>query len=156
MSTPKYWKLPGGRYGGITKTGKRFIVDSLSKARDKVGKATRKRKTRKNKPKTRRSRKTARRRRRNRGGNKSLARTMMKWVRIGALVSPAVANLLDAGQSTEDKFYNTMLDYTGIWIKPATGLRWQPDRLLRGWGPYLMATLMTHGIPKIGGIIRRL
>ena len=68
MSKPKYWKLPGGRYGGITSRGKRFIVKSLSAAKAKLGKS-KSRTSKKSKTKTSKwsVRKTTKKKRR-RGG----------------------------------------------------------------------------------------
>ena len=51
MAKAKYWKLPGGRYGGITARGKRFIVDSLAKARAKLGKKRKSKSSRSSNPK---------------------------------------------------------------------------------------------------------
>jgi len=114
------------------------------------------RKSRPKKVKTKRRsvRKLVRRYRRKRrgGGGKSLTRTVFKWVRIGALVAPGAARVMQHG-FTEQAVVDAIHDYTGYHIKHRN---FDLSRLMIGWGPYLGACLATYGIPKIVSIMRRL
>lgn len=149
----KYWKLPGGRYGGITARGKRFIVDSLAKARAKLGKRRKSKKTRTSNPKktTKKGKRSMGKRKRRRGG-KSMTRTAFKLIRLGALAAPALIELTRSGPM-DQKIRRAFTRYTGYDVD--TG-QFHPEYLAIGWGPYLMACLTTYGIPKVTSIIRRL
>jgi len=87
-----------------------------------------------------------------RRGGKSITRTAFKLIRLGALVAPAAARAMES-TSPDEKVKRAILDYTGFNIGAG---QWQPENLLRGWGPYLGACLTTYGIPKLTSIIRRL
>jgi len=103
-------------------------------------------------PKTkRRKRKMGRRKRR--GGGKSLQQQVFKWLRIGALVAPGAIALTAKGASTEEKLSYALAKYTGYesWNK-----KFNFQQLVEGYGPFLATTLVTYGIPKLAGIIRRL
>ena len=92
-------------------------------------------------------------RRKKRRGGKSIARTVMKWLRIGALVAPAVeAAVNPKWPKAENKLHVIMYRYSGYDMN--TG-KWHPEALLQGWGPYLGTCLATYGIPKLMGIIRK-
>lgn len=153
MAKAKYWKLPGGRYGGITARGKRFIVDSLAKAKAKLGKGTKRvsKTTRKSNPKkTKKVKKMAKKKRRS---GKSMTRTAFKLIRLGALVAPAIGVGMRTDLNGEQKFRVGIQYYTGYDYRTGT---WNPSNLLRGWGAYLGAVVATYGIPKIASILRRL
>lgn len=114
----------------------------------------RKRKT--NKP---RQTKKTRRRRKSTGGNKRVTRrgflntqSIFKWLRIGALLAPAAARALGPG-SADVKVKRILLDYTGYNMDTR---RWRWDVMISAWTPFLVTSLMTYGIPKLTGIIRRL
>ena len=80
------------------------------------------------------------------------AQTIMKFARIGALVAPAAAVALSA-QTPSNKVAEGIRWYTGFNIHNGT---WSWQNLLRGWTPYVATSLITHGISKLSGIIRRL
>lgn len=87
-----------------------------------------------------------------RKGGKSITQTAFKWLRVGALVAPAVHEVLS--YPGDPNVINTVMEmYTGYNPKDGT---FDVQRLARGWGGYLMASLATYGIPKLTGIIRRL
>ena len=87
-----------------------------------------------------------------RRGGKSLQRTVFKWLRVGALVAPAVNDLL-RGATPQQKAVFVIESYSGYNIdKGQFDIRW----LARGWAPFLLTSLATYGIPKLMGIIRRL
>jgi len=78
----------------------------------------------------------------------------MKWMRVGALVGPAAYAVMNPHGG--DKRYipvDILKYYSGYNIE--TG-QFHFEDLAKGWGPYLAATLVTYGIPKLAGIIRKL
>lgn len=85
MSKAKYWKL-GDKYAGITSRGKRFVVDTLSKAKAKIGRST---STTKRKPskkaKKRSSSKTTSKKKKGGGGRKLFGNVGFKGVLVGTL-----------------------------------------------------------------------
>jgi hypothetical protein len=77
---------------------------------------------------------------------------VFKWVRVGALVAPAVSEVLR--YPGDPNVVNTIMEsYTGYNMVNGT---WNIEALKRGWLPYLGACLATYGIPKISSILRRL
>ena len=111
----------------------------------------RSRRTRRKNPGRKRVVRRMARRKRRRGG-KSMTRTAFKLVRLAALGAPALAHATSSA-STDDKIKHIIMDYTGYNLY---SYKWQPEKLLRGWGAYLGACLATYGIPKMVSIIRRL
>ena len=92
--------------------------------------------------------------RKRRRGGKSLSRTVMKWLRIAALVGPAAeAAINPKWPKPKDKLHVILYRYSGYDMD--TG-KWHPEALLQGWGPYLGTCLATYGIPKLMGIIRKI
>lgn len=85
-------------------------------------------------------------------GGKSLQRTVFKWLRIAALVGPGAVAFTKGG-TTEEKLSYVLAKYTGY---QAWDERFNFSQLVEGYGPFLVTTLVTYGIPKIAGIIRRL
>ena len=126
----------------VLKSGKYKFVKNPSKSRAKRPKTKKKRK--------RRVRYTVARRKKRRGG-KSLQQTAFKWIRVGALVAPAVEVAVKR-ISAEAKFREGIRRYTGFNMYRGT-MDW--GALLLGYGPLLGATVATYGIPKLAGIIRR-
>jgi len=108
--------------------------------------------TRKRKNPTRRKgvRRMARRKRRRSG--KSITQQAFKWIRVGALVAPEVAEIMQYGL-TRGAMRTIISNKTGFNIDTKT---WDASQLLKGWGPYLGAVIATYGIPKLAGILRRL
>ena len=108
--------------------------------------------TTKSKTKTKKRRKPRMGKRKKRRGGKSLQRTVFKWLRVGALVAPAVNDFL-RGATPQQKAVFIIESYSGYNIdKGEFDARW----LARGWMPFLLTSLATYGIPKLMGIIRRL
>ena len=89
-------------------------------------------------------------------GNKGLLnpQTIMKLVRIGALAAPAASIAMNPAISGQGKILNIMRMYTGIDWQAGYQFNWR--HLLTGWLPYIAANVVTHGIPKLVGMIRRL
>jgi hypothetical protein len=108
--------------------------------------------TRKASPSRRRGgRKTMARRKKRRGG-KSITQQAFKWIRVGALVAPAVSRALDS-TAPKEKIERIFEDYTGYNVNDRT-FKW--ESLARGWMPYVASVLVTKGVQKISGILRRL
>lgn len=144
---------------GIKKVTKHNIGRIAKAAR---GKITRKSKSRKrsnpgrSKTKTGGKTRMVRRRRyygrkRRGGGGKSPTRGIFKILRLGALVGPAIYTLKEQGFN-ENGMKWVLLRYTGIRADGTTEL----GRLKEGWGPFIAVSLITHFIPKLTGLIRRL
>ena len=87
-----------------------------------------------------------------RKGGKSIQRTAFKFIRLGALVAPGMAEAIKP-QSNQKKVNNIIASYTGFSMEDG---RFYPEWLARGWMPFLMASLATYGIPKLTSIIRKL
>jgi len=87
-----------------------------------------------------------------RRGGKSITRTAFKFLRLGALIGPGAYEAVQA-RAMEEKVERILRVYTGYSIRSGS---FDAGALARGWGPFLMATLATYGIPKIASIIRRL
>lgn len=134
-------------------SGKYKFVKNVGR---KITGKIRRRKTRRSSNPVRRNVKVARRRwrRKRGGGGKSLVRTAFKFIRIGALVAPAVYEATHPNNVTiNEKVEAIIATYTGYSTRYG-GFNF--GRLMTGWGPYIIASLMTHGIPKLTSIIRRL
>jgi len=125
--------------------------------RGKLRRGKRKPRSRVSNPKTKRRTRKLGRKKKRRGG-KSLQQTAFKYLRIGALAAPGA---IYAAQplALDQKLNEIFRVYTGVNVKhsiESNEFQFDWKRLLMGWGPFLGATLMTYGIPKIAGIIRRL
>ena len=83
---------------------------------------------------------------------RNLQATVFKWLRIGALVAPAVNDIL-RGTTPQQKAVFVIESYSGYNIDKA---QWKWEWMARGWLPFLATSLATYGIPKLMGIIRRL
>lgn len=93
------------------------------------------------------------------GGSKSMGskgflnpQTIMKFIRIGALVAPAAVAAMGSG-TPKERLAHGLSMYTGYDMITGT-FDWR--RMVAGWSAYLASILATVGIPKIAGIIRRL
>ena len=155
----KVWKLMKGRWAGITARGKRIsIAKTKAQAESRAGiksksKASKPKTTRRKKSNPKRRVKRTGRKKKRRGG-KSLSRTVMKWLRVAALVGPAPHAVLDPRWATpKDKFHVIMYRYTGFDMD--TG-KFDFRGLAEGWMPYIVTSLVTQAVPKISGIIRRI
>lgn len=136
----------------------KHAIKKLGRTRRRVSKTgkvyyTKPKRRKKSNPK-RRKRRMARRKKRR--GGKSLQRQLFKWIRVGALVAPGVGMGVAAAKKGygPDEIVDQVLQvYTGYsFVHRKFDFKW----LVTGWGPFLAATLMTYGIPKIAGILRRL
>lgn len=90
--------------------------------------------------------------RKKRKGGKSLTQQAFKWIRIGALIAPEAAEIMQYGL-TRGSIRTIISNKTGFNIDTKT---FDASQLIKGWGPYLASMLITYGIPKLSGIIRRL
>lgn len=86
-------------------------------------------------------------------GNKSITRTAFKWLRVGSLVAPAAAMILDPSRANKEKVERIIEMYSGYNPYDRT---WKWESLMQGWAPYIGTCLMTYGVPKLVSIIRRL
>jgi len=128
----------------VLASGKYKFVKNLTKSKSR---------TTKSKTKTKKRRKTnLARRKKRRGGGKSLQQQVFKWLRIGALVAPGAIALTAEG-TTHEKLTYVLAKYTGY---EAWNRKFNFGQLIEGYAPFLATTLVTYGIPKIAGIIRRL
>jgi len=85
---------------------------------------------------------------------KSLQQTIFKFLRIGALAAPGAYAVMNPHGG--DKKYiavDAIKYYTGYNME--TG-EFHFEDLAKGWTPFLAATLVTYGVPKIAGILRRI
>lgn len=72
--------------------------------------------------------------------------TLFKFIRIGALAAPAVARYKRFGVA------EALKGFSGV----GTDNKFRWATLAEMWVPYLATCLVTHGIGKLNGIIRRL
>lgn len=99
-------------------------------------------------------------RRRNRVANKNKKRrhnnnlvgTTMKFVRIGALLGPGAFAMMQNVSNTR-KITLALRYYTGFDIE--SGI-YRFEDLATGWLPYLSSVMVTRGIQKVSGILRRI
>ena len=88
-----------------------------------------------------------------RKGGKSITRTAFKFIRLAALIAPGASEMLIHKGDIQRGIGGAIGLYTGFDLNQRN---FDASRLTRGWGPYLMANLITHGIPKLTAIIRRM
>jgi len=73
--------------------------------------------------------------------------TIFKFIRLGALIAPAYNTARThgiVGAFTDFAGYNEITQSFDM------------NTLKKAWMPFLMATLVTYGVQKLGGIIRRI
>lgn len=79
--------------------------------------------------------------------------TLGKFVRLGAFVAPG-KEMWDMYQgNVGDQVLGTIGAYSGYQLGTKS---WEWALLAKMWTPYLASNLVTHGISKLNGIIRRL
>lgn len=78
--------------------------------------------------------------------------TLMKFARLAALGGPAAMVAMGPGDAPT-KIKEGLRIYTGVDMN--TGA-WSLGNLAQGWLPFVGTSLVTHGISKLIGIIRRL
>jgi len=132
----------------VLASGKYKFVKNLTKSKSR---------TTKSKTKTKRRKTNVVRRKKRRGG-KSLQPTVFKYLRLGSLAAPG---LIYAAQKLplDQKLNEIFRVYSGVNVKhsiESNEFQFDWKRLMMGWGPFLATTLVTYGIPKLAGIIRRL
>ena len=133
---------------GAPKSAKRRA--HLAKIRKKIKKGTSIKKSRKTTKKRKVSR-VARKKRRRRSGFSTAS--MFKYLRLAALLAPAAHSALRPGVSAKDKVADAIEKYSGYNLGNNT-FSWA--KLGSGWLPIIATSLVTVGVSKINGIIRRL
>jgi len=129
----------------VLASGKYRFVKNI---RRRVTRRSKSRSTR-TKTKIRRTKRMVRRyRRKRRGGGKSATRGIFKLARVLSLVVPPIISY-----KRHHNFADPMLIMTGY---NATTGKFEFHRLVEGWGPFVAVSALTHLIPKINGLIRRL
>lgn len=75
---------------------------------------------------------------------------LFKVIRMVALAAPHVQTALGAG-TPQQKVNTAVAQLTGYSIADGT---FAMERLAKGWGPYVAASLITYGIPKLNSLVR--
>jgi len=137
---------------GISKKAWRVFRGRKKRPRSRASNPKRRKKSNPN----RRTRKMGRKNKRR--GGKSLQQTVFKYLRLGSLAAPG---LIYATQplKLDQKLNEIFRVYSGVNIKhsiESNEFQFDWKRLAMGWGPFLATTLVTYGIPKLAGIIRRI
>jgi len=78
-------------------------------------------------------------------------RGAFKFLRLGALAAPGIVRAIGPG-TTEDKVKMGLRAYTSY--NAYTG-KCEPAALIEGYGPYVLTSIVTWGIGKLVGMIRR-
>lgn len=78
--------------------------------------------------------------------------TFFKFIKIAAFVAPAAHAVLSR-DNNRDRVSYAIEKYTGYNLN---GGYYRFESLAEGWLPYISAVLVTAGVQKLGGIIRRL
>ncbi|GAH44540.1 unnamed protein product [marine sediment metagenome] len=86
------------------------------------------------------------------GKNGFNTQKIMKYIRMASLATPIVAGVAQHGMTIEAA-KAAMKGYTGVDL--ATG-QFDLKALIAGWTPFVAATAVTYGVPKLAGIIRGL
>ena len=76
---------------------------------------------------------------------------IFKFVRIGALALPAIATAMNPSLTPHQKLRTAAMDYFGVNIDNGS---FNFGSLAKGWGPFVGATVVTYGIPKLTSILR--
>ena len=77
---------------------------------------------------------------------------LMKFVRVGALVAPAAYCFMKEPEWS-NKIGRSISLYTGYSVYDG---KFRFEDLLRGWTPFVATSLVTYGIQKLSGVIRRI
>jgi len=78
--------------------------------------------------------------------------TVYKFARLAALIAPAGYAVVSTDDNQE-RLRRGVRFYTGFDMKNGN---FYGNSLVKGWMPFLMTSLITKGISKLNGIIRRL
>lgn len=88
------------------------------------------------------------------GGKKKVAgfntQKIFKVIRTAALIMPVASVVMGAG-TPQQKISQVLANFTGYDINTGT---FAAHRLAKGWGPFVVANLVTHGIPKLNSFIK--
>ena len=76
---------------------------------------------------------------------------IFKYLRIGALVAPAVYGFM-SWEKPADKANAILQSYTGFDLYSG---QFNPQLLVRGWAPFIATTAITAGVSKINSMIRK-
>lgn len=80
-------------------------------------------------------------------------KTLFKWLRLGALAAPGAYWAMQPGLDATSKISYALRSYTGYNLLSNT---FTASRLKEGWLPFILTSLLSVGIGKLNGIIRRL
>jgi len=141
---PTYKNIRVPKRGGGTRmqrvqvlaSGQYKFVKNLSKSNPSRGKTTTKRKT------------TLKKGGRNMAKGKSLYKSMVKIAKVAALVLPPIVAYKRYGNIADP-----VLVMTGYNMSNG---KWEPTRLMQGWGPFVGLTVAEKIVSKINGILRGL
>lgn len=78
--------------------------------------------------------------------------SLFKWIRLGSIVAPGLGRYAEIRGSPMFKIEGAIKSYAGI----RTDNIFDGELLMRMWTPLLATTLVTYGIPKIAGILRKM
>lgn len=133
----------------VLASGKYKFVKNLVKGTKRSRKSKRK-----SNPK-RRTNIMAKRRKKSRRSGRNIVGTTFKFIRIGSLVAPGIAEASKhRGESALDQVAAFFKLYAGV--RHGGTEKFDAGAFAEAWTPFLMTSLATYGIPKITGIIRRL
>lgn len=137
-----------GKMKGKTKAQRKALFKAAAKSWKGKGKSKPKSRS---KPKSNPKPKT--------GGNRTVAKgglnqsKIFKLVRLAALAMPAATKLLDTRVSVPGRVRNVGKAYFGF--DNATGqFNWEWAK--EGWSPFVFASVVTYGIPKLVSFIKGL
>jgi len=91
-------------------------------------------------------------RKKKRRSGKSITQQAFKWIRVGSFVAPAFKRYSDISGDPLRKIGGTLQSYGGINMAG----QFDGNLLTRMWLPYVVTSAITHGVPKLIGILRRL
>lgn len=77
--------------------------------------------------------------------------TIFKWLRIASLVGTGVGRYAEVSGTPATKIKNALLAYGGV----AEDGKFHGYMVSRMWLPFVATTLLTYGVQKLGGILRR-
>jgi len=96
----------------------------------------------------------AKKKKRNSGNN--ITATAFKFIRIGALLGPGVYRAMYAWEMDHDLSSvarHLLSQYTGYDCHHGT---WKMSEVVNGYGPYIMANVMTRIVPRILNMVRKI
>ena len=81
-------------------------------------------------------------------------RSVFGIIKVGSFIAPAAIRYNELeGQNTLQRIGNTLLTYGGMENDGQT-FKW--ENISRMWGPYVVTTLISTGVQKLNGILRKL